>query len=85
MLELPMEMKELLHDCLEKRRPDLLWCLPEGNVIIVDDNVADDFIDTIIYELLEVGFNHNKLNEQGCKLDELITVINDHLHQTAND
>lgn len=75
LLQLPDEMKTLLHDCLEKRKPELLPLILNGSAKYIDDNLGNEIRDILIYELLEEGFSRNLLNEHGDKLDQLITAL----------
>lgn len=65
-------MLELLYSCLEKWKPDLLDHWPDGEM---GYEWGGELRDAVIFELLEVGFNHHLLNEQGQKLDQLIEAI----------
>lgn len=63
----------LLRECLESRRPDLLWVL--NNEININETLGNELRDIVNEEFLEKGLNDDEPNELGIKLERLIDEI----------
>ena len=64
----------LLRECLESRRPDLLWVL--NNEININETLGNELRDIVNEEFLEKGLNNDdEPNELGIKLERLIDEI----------
>ncbi|ASS88879.1 hypothetical protein NSS70_15750 [Aeribacillus sp. FSL K6-2848] len=73
MLKLSADMLLLLRECLESRRPDLLWVL--NNEININETLGNELRDIVNEEFLEKGLNDDEPNELGIKLERLIDEI----------
>jgi hypothetical protein len=73
MLKLSADMLLLLRECLESRRPDLLWVL--NNQIHINETLGNELRDIVNEEFLEKGLNDDEPNELGIKLERLIDEI----------
>ncbi|ANB55705.1 hypothetical protein GFC29_1092 [Anoxybacillus sp. B7M1] len=74
MLKLSADMLLLLRECLESRRPDLLWVL--NNEININETLGNELRDIVNEEFLEKGLNNDdEPNELGIKLERLIDEI----------
>jgi len=75
-LKLKPEMKELLTEVLEKRRPDLLKLIPPYGEIDLTEFERDEIIDAVTDEFTSTGLKEDdEPNQRGILLDDLIGAL----------